>query len=333
MVTADGASRLGSPHYEAGKSMARGRRRGRDRPAQARLLQPALARPASSRRGSAGRRLRPDRALPGRPPDDQPGRGPRRRPDGPHRADLPAVGQGQDRLRRDRRLRDRGARAHRAAGRGAAASGSSTSSASSAAPRRSRASTPRDFEERELARRRLAFDELLRLQLVLVMKKRAAATAGPGIAHVVTTATGPGGPRRRSFLGRLPFELTAAQRTCDRGGRRRSRRVRTRCTASCRATSARARRSSPWRRSSTASRAATRARSWSRPRCSPSSTTSPRGRFLAGLAVPDPHAPRRDASAGGGAADEPDDRRRAGEDPVRARRPGASTSSWARTPC
>ncbi len=45
-----------------------------------RVLQPALAgSPAAG--GLRGRRLRAHRDLPGWPPDDQPGRGPRRRPD------------------------------------------------------------------------------------------------------------------------------------------------------------------------------------------------------------------------------------------------------------
>jgi ATP-dependent DNA helicase RecG len=69
---------------------------------------------------------------------------------------------------------------------------------------------PESFEERERARRRLAFDELLRLQLVLVMKKRAAATQAPGIPHVVVMPPGTTG-LVEEFLGRLPFSLTAAQ--------------------------------------------------------------------------------------------------------------------------
>jgi ATP-dependent DNA helicase RecG len=69
---------------------------------------------------------------------------------------------------------------------------------------------PEDFEERDAARRRLAFDELLRLQLILVMKKRAAATQAPGIAHVVTPPAG-GASLVEEFLAQLPFTLTAAQ--------------------------------------------------------------------------------------------------------------------------
>ncbi len=69
---------------------------------------------------------------------------------------------------------------------------------------------PETFDERERARRRLAFDELLRLQLVLVMKKRAAATQAPGIPHVVTLPPGTAS-LVEEFLGRLPFSLTAAQ--------------------------------------------------------------------------------------------------------------------------
>ncbi len=60
------------------------------------------------------------------------------------------------------------------------------------------------------ARRRLAFDELFRLQTALVMRKRAAAAASRGIAHLVD----PEDPERRlvdRFVQRLPFALTGAQ--------------------------------------------------------------------------------------------------------------------------
>jgi ATP-dependent DNA helicase RecG len=69
---------------------------------------------------------------------------------------------------------------------------------------------PETFEAKDIARRRLAFDELLRLQLTLVMQKRAAARETPGIAHLVEV---PRGELRlvEQFLGRLPFQLTAAQ--------------------------------------------------------------------------------------------------------------------------
>ncbi|HTX00563.1 MAG TPA: ATP-dependent DNA helicase RecG [Acidimicrobiales bacterium] len=56
------------------------------------------------------------------------------------------------------------------------------------------------------ARRRLAFDELFRLQLELVERKRAAEAASRGIAHRVE------GELLSAFLAGLPFELTAAQR-------------------------------------------------------------------------------------------------------------------------
>ena len=69
---------------------------------------------------------------------------------------------------------------------------------------------PESFEEKDVARRRLAFDELLRLQLILVMKKRAAATLAPGIPHVVTPLLGKAS-LVAEFLGHLPFQLTAAQ--------------------------------------------------------------------------------------------------------------------------
>ena len=69
---------------------------------------------------------------------------------------------------------------------------------------------PESFEERDRARRRLAFDELVRLQLVLVLKKRAAATQTPGIPHLVTLPPG-SASLVEEFLQRLPFQLTAAQ--------------------------------------------------------------------------------------------------------------------------
>jgi ATP-dependent DNA helicase RecG len=69
---------------------------------------------------------------------------------------------------------------------------------------------PETPEEKDTARRRLAFDELLRLQLILVLKKRAVAARTPGIAHDVAAH-----PGARSlvddFLERLPFQLTSAQ--------------------------------------------------------------------------------------------------------------------------
>ncbi len=65
---------------------------------------------------------------------------------------------------------------------------------------------PETFAAKEMARRRLAFDELLRVQLVLVMRKRAIERESTGVEHVV------GGPLVRRFLERLPYSLTGAQR-------------------------------------------------------------------------------------------------------------------------
>jgi ATP-dependent DNA helicase RecG len=65
---------------------------------------------------------------------------------------------------------------------------------------------PETMGEKERARRRLAFDELLRVQTVLVMRKRALERESRGIRHDVSGA----------LVGRLleafPYELTAAQR-------------------------------------------------------------------------------------------------------------------------
>jgi ATP-dependent DNA helicase RecG len=58
----------------------------------------------------------------------------------------------------------------------------------------------------QAARYRLAFDELLRLQLILVMRKRAVERESRGIRHRVD------GPLVDRFLNGLPFPLTSAQR-------------------------------------------------------------------------------------------------------------------------
>jgi ATP-dependent DNA helicase RecG len=70
---------------------------------------------------------------------------------------------------------------------------------------------PDSFSEMRRARRRLVFDELLRLQLEVVMRRRAAERDARGIRHVVGAA--PGELRLvDAFVARLPFSLTGAQR-------------------------------------------------------------------------------------------------------------------------
>ena len=66
--------------------------------------------------------------------------------------------------------------------------------------------TPETMGEKERARRRLAFDELLRVQLVLVLRKRRLEQEAAGFRHEV------GGALVRRFHEHLPFELTGAQR-------------------------------------------------------------------------------------------------------------------------
>jgi ATP-dependent DNA helicase RecG len=61
------------------------------------------------------------------------------------------------------------------------------------------------MRDKERARRRLAFDELLRVQLVLVLRKRALERDALGLRHVV------GGPLVARFHEALPFPLTGAQ--------------------------------------------------------------------------------------------------------------------------
>ncbi|MDA0370936.1 MAG: ATP-dependent DNA helicase RecG [Actinobacteria bacterium] len=65
---------------------------------------------------------------------------------------------------------------------------------------------PESFAAKEMARRRLAFDELLRVQLVLIMRKRAIERESIGVRHVVD------GPLVRRFLEHVPYSLTGAQR-------------------------------------------------------------------------------------------------------------------------
>lgn len=81
---------------------------------------------------------------------------------------------------------------------------------------------PPSMAARAPARRRLAFDELLRLQLALVLRRRALEADARAIRHQVSAldvVTAHGGGRERGtgtlvqrFLGGLPFQLTRAQR-------------------------------------------------------------------------------------------------------------------------
>jgi ATP-dependent DNA helicase RecG len=70
---------------------------------------------------------------------------------------------------------------------------------------------PASSEECDRARRRLAFDELFRLQLEVVMRRHALERDALGIRHAVEPAFGSDGLVER-FLRMLPFELTSAQR-------------------------------------------------------------------------------------------------------------------------
>ena len=65
---------------------------------------------------------------------------------------------------------------------------------------------PESLTEKDQARRRLAFDELLRVQLALVIRKRAMERESVGISHVVR------GELVQRFHEALAFPLTAAQR-------------------------------------------------------------------------------------------------------------------------
>lgn len=65
---------------------------------------------------------------------------------------------------------------------------------------------PESMPEVSEARRRLVFDELFRLQLALVLRKRAMERTEIGLPHVID------GPLLNGFTDMLPFELTSAQR-------------------------------------------------------------------------------------------------------------------------
>jgi ATP-dependent DNA helicase RecG len=69
---------------------------------------------------------------------------------------------------------------------------------------------PTTMAEVEPARRRLAFDELLRLQLVLVLRRRRLHEDARGIRHLLRRADGAPTLVDR-FVERLPFPLTGAQ--------------------------------------------------------------------------------------------------------------------------
>jgi len=69
---------------------------------------------------------------------------------------------------------------------------------------------PESMAEVEPARRRLAFDELLRLQLALVLRRQRLHEDARGIRHTTTRADG-GATLVDQFIGRLPFPLTGAQ--------------------------------------------------------------------------------------------------------------------------
>jgi ATP-dependent DNA helicase RecG len=65
---------------------------------------------------------------------------------------------------------------------------------------------PASMAHRDVARRRLVLDELLRVQLALVQRKRHIERTTKGIAHRVD------GPLVEAFVARLPFDLTDDQR-------------------------------------------------------------------------------------------------------------------------
>ena len=78
---------------------------------------------------------------------------------------------------------------------------------------------PESMAEAGSARRRLVFDELLRVQLELVRRKRELERTTTGIEHVVAgldAGAAVSGSLVATFLDRLPYELTGAQRRAVR---------------------------------------------------------------------------------------------------------------------
>ena len=69
---------------------------------------------------------------------------------------------------------------------------------------------PETFDEKNEARRRLALDELLRLQLEIVLRRRASERDARGISHTVAPAS-TGDDLVAAFLSQLPFSPTTAQ--------------------------------------------------------------------------------------------------------------------------
>jgi ATP-dependent DNA helicase RecG len=68
---------------------------------------------------------------------------------------------------------------------------------------------PSSMDEVEPARRRLAFDELLRLQLALVLRRHRLHEDARGIVHATARTAGP--TLMEQFVNGLPFPLTSAQ--------------------------------------------------------------------------------------------------------------------------
>lgn len=68
---------------------------------------------------------------------------------------------------------------------------------------------PPDIESRDAARRRLAYEELLAIQLGMALRRHAMVDERPGHPHVID------GPTRAALLGALPFELTTDQRAAS----------------------------------------------------------------------------------------------------------------------
>ena len=142
-----------------------------------------------------------------------------------HPARVPGLGQGRADELGDRRVRGGGARAGGRVRRPAAAPSGAPRSGCGTAPRRSRAiHAPESLRRVEPARRRLVFDELFRLQLALVLRRRAFEVNARALHHDVSPREVTGA-RGRHAGGALPGRpaLRADQGAAPRAGRDRGR--------------------------------------------------------------------------------------------------------------
>ena len=233
------------------------RRQRRRRPPPHHVLQPAVA-GAAAAAGHRGGVLRQGRHLSGSPPALEPRRRPDRRQDRAHRPALRAEREAPHHHLGDRRLGRR--RARRSAHAAGSPSRSPTTVLRSVRLRRPGHGAARHPPARGDGRRGAGPHAGWCSTSCSASSSRSCCASGPWSgsppASVTTRAASSCGGSRT----RLPYDAHRRAGADDRRDRRGTSADRTRCTGSCRATSAPARRWSPSAPSSPRSRAATRAR-------------------------------------------------------------------------